>query len=53
MAIRGCNLLANNLAYILISLFNKDMGLKFAGSKGDFPGLGIATMRASRVSLRK
>lgn len=51
--IRGCSLVASTLAYIFMSLFTREMGLKFAGSEGFFPGFGIATTKDSKDSLGK
>lgn len=42
--------LAINLAYNFKSVFSNDMGQKFAGVLGSFPGLGKVTIRASSIS---
>lgn len=41
---------ANNLAYSFTSTFNSEIGLKFAGESGSFPGLGSVTINTSSIS---
>lgn len=47
------SLLANALAYILRSESSKDMGRKFCGQSGVFPGLGRVTIVACNISEGK
>lgn len=44
------NLLANNLAYNLMTTFNRDIGQKLDGTSGDLPGLGRVMTKALSIS---
>lgn len=46
-------LFANNLAYSFRSVLRREMGLKFWGVSGSFPGLVKATTIADNISLGK
>lgn len=50
---KSFNRLASSFAYILISEFRRDIGLKLAGMVGSFPGLGKVIMWALSISRGK